>query len=92
MTNWPQRAEKEGEEMQGHLETSLRDNPHVEGRRRPPPPISCPGTVAWEEVPGGGRAKVEAKLSLQETVSNVPGRQLALQVPVGFVEGGRGDL
>lgn len=43
--------------MQGHLETSLRDNPHVEGRRRPPPPMSCPGTVAWEDVPGGGQGQ-----------------------------------
>lgn len=40
--------------MQGHLETSLRDNSHMEGRRQlPPPPISCPGTVTWEQVPGG---------------------------------------
>lgn len=40
----------------------------------------------------GGRAKVEAKLSVRETVRNMTGRQLILQVPMGFVEGGHGDL
>lgn len=80
--------------MQGHLETSLRDNPHMEGRRRPPPPapISCPGTVTWEQVPGGRQGQGGGHAQCTETVRNVPGRQLVLQVPMGFVEGGHGDL
>lgn len=39
----------------------------------------------------GGRATAEAKLSVRETVRNGTGRQLVLQVPMGFVEG-HGDV
>lgn len=61
-----------------------------------PPPLAVLGQLPGEKSPSifkvGGRAKVEAKLSVQETVRNVTGRQLVLQVPIGFVEGGHGDL
>lgn len=38
--------------MQGHLETVLETIPTWRGEGDPPP-ISCPGTVTWEQVPGG---------------------------------------
>lgn len=65
----------------------------MEGRRRPPPPpLAVLGQLPGNKSQVGGKAKVEATLSVRETVRNVPGRQLVLQVPMGFVEGGHGDL